>query len=621
MPPESPSIPHAVDHASLRGGRQLLVSGWVFDVDAPAERFVLRVGGVELPPASIRTMRGTRPDVSRHFGVPGSGRWGFTLVAELDAHAAGSLAAGQTMTLAVESRRGRASAVLAPAATASSAALVNATATYTEAERAEQRALLGFVGELSIETLPDVDVVAVDALQGFVRFHVDHAWVADDHRAAYVDGWCIDPDEVIAALHLRLGSRLSGDLRPTLHRYARADLGALFPGRSADDGRDGYAFFVELDEDGANATGAAPAASRGGAATERSAELLIVTRRGEVARVPLVPKPARSALEASKAMLRLLHPHDPSTFPLLTEVAYHGIARVARPHRPTADEVQVHAFGPAAPEAPSCTVLVPLYGRYDFLYHQLARFSHDPAMREVDLVYVVDDPSIHPGVLSMAAAIAPIYGLPFRVVHAGRNLGYAGANNLGARVARAPYLLLLNSDVLPLEPGWLPRLLAHARTLPDAGIVGVRLLYHDGTIQHDGMRCLRDALRDGLFWNHHPGKGLPPELLPRTDVERCELLTGACMLVERALYEQLSGLDDGFVLGDFEDSDFCLRVLAAGRTNYLVRDVVLHHLERQSQALFEDDSWRFKITLFNAVRYARRWAAELPALAARHEGA
>ena len=100
--------------------------------------------------------------------------------------------------------------------------------------------------------------------------------------------------------------------------------------------------------------------------------------------------------------------------------------------------------------------------------------------------------------------------MPFRVVHYGQNLGFAGANNVGAQLARAPLLLLLNSDVIPTAHGWISD--AGARLcsrFPAAGAVGPLLLFADGSVQHAGMRPLVDPALPGFIWNSHPGKGAP----------------------------------------------------------------------------------------------------------------
>jgi len=261
-----------------------------------------------------------------------------------------------------------------------------------------------------------------------------------------------------------------------------------------------------------------------------------------------------------------------------------------------------------ASATPGTTLIIPIHGRDDFIEHQLARFANDAELLEQDILYVIDDPRLHARVHASAERLARLYRVPFRTLYLARNLGYAGANNVGADHARGRYLLLLNSDVMPIDPGWLGRLHASAGERLDDALVGARLLYEDGTVQHDGMRFFRSPFHEGLWLNLHPGKGLPEALfdtgsaaLPR------EAVTGACLLIARHRWEQLGGLDERYVIGDFEDSDLCLKARAAGMEVLLCPSARLFHLERQSQALEGAGGWREELTWYNGWRHAGRW--------------
>jgi len=235
-------------------------------------------------------------------------------------------------------------------------------------------------------------------------------------------------------------------------------------------------------------------------------------------------------------------------------------------------------------------------------------------MREISLTgmfqlpsYVIDDPDIFDPARRLAAELARFYRLPLLLAYGQRNAGYAAACNLGAGLARGTHLLLLNSDVLPDRPGWLGALLAAYRRLPAPGVVAPRLLFEDGSLQHAGMRLVQQP--GGLWANTHPGKGLPDT--GSGSAQEFDVLSGACLLIARGLYQQAGGLSEDYILGDFEDSDLCLALRRRGRRNWLLPSVVLHHLERQSQNAIGDTAWRAGLTLYNAWRHSRRWAADL----------
>jgi GT2 family glycosyltransferase len=85
---------------------------------------------------------------------------------------------------------------------------------------------------------------------------------------------------------------------------------------------------------------------------------------------------------------------------------------------------------------------------------------------------------------------------------------------------------------------------------------------------------------------------------------------GAFMLMERRVANELGGFDESYAIGDFEDSDLCLRLAQRGLASAVDLDVTMYHLERQSQAGSEQ-RWRQNLTLHNAWQHEGRWGEEL----------
>jgi O-antigen biosynthesis protein len=268
--------------------------------------------------------------------------------------------------------------------------------------------------------------------------------------------------------------------------------------------------------------------------------------------------------------------------------------------------VDVHDLGvPVA--APQVSIIVPLYRRMDFVEPQLLKFSRDPWLRaHAEIIYVVDDPTLVEPMLMEAAAWFDLYQVPFRWVWGHANRGFSGANNLGVSVARADRLLFLNSDVFPTEPGWLAPMLEVLAQRPDLGLVAPLLLHTDGTVQHAGM-TFRWAHDLGVWTNIHPNQGLDPALCVPPGVREHSTVTGACVLLRRGDLAAVGGWDTGYLIGDFEDSDLCLRLRARGLGCACLNDVRLTHLERQSFSSLGDDGFRHAVVILNAVRQQQRW--------------
>jgi GT2 family glycosyltransferase len=91
-------------------------------------------------------------------------------------------------------------------------------------------------------------------------------------------------------------------------------------------------------------------------------------------------------------------------------------------------------------------------------------------------------------------------------------------------------------------------------------------------------------------------------------------VTAACLMIRRSTYDAVGGLDEGFLIGDFEDSDLCLKVKQQGLRIVCLSDVNLTHLERQSFTGIGANGFRERVARYNAWRHQRRWSKSIEAL-------
>ncbi len=446
--------------------------------------------------------------------------------------------------------------------------------------------------------------VEEQSLAKLLRFSVDYL-VPVDGVGVFLHGYLIDPQLQVQSLLLVVDQ---SNVIP-LHRLARTprpDIYEAFESESELDTVDlGFLCLV-------------PNAAVSSSTQAHSYELYVVTKSKQYVRYPIGPDTidrlgTHPTLSQIKTLLSIIHPST-SIHPFLEHIGPVIRGLWASRNRPEITPI-VQSFG-GSTEEPKVSVIVPLYGRYDFLRYQLALFANDPDFRTIDLLYVVDDPRIQRDVLKLATELHPLFRVPFRVLTTGHNLGYAGANNAGANVALGRYLVLLNSDVMPRSPGWVSRLTDIYESLSNPGALGVKLLYEDQSIQHAGMAFDKNAELGNLWTNQHPFKGQPDwrdhDGIPRP----VHAVTAACMFLSRSSFLELGGLDEAYILGDFEDSDLCLRLLASGRQNYYAPSVELYHLERQSQSLVSTQAWKHNLTLYNCWLHHERWSSTIEALQA-----
>jgi GT2 family glycosyltransferase len=152
---------------------------------------------------------------------------------------------------------------------------------------------------------------------------------------------------------------------------------------------------------------------------------------------------------------------------------------------------------------------------------------------------------------------------------------WSAMNNAAVRQARGEIIVLLNNDIDVINPGWLREMVTLAQQ-PDTGIVGARLLYPDGTLQHAGMTIGPGAVTGHLCRGaarHDPGDG---GMLRHT--RSVAAVTGACMVMRRAVFETVGGLESEHLPVTNNDLDLCLRVRARGwRVVCTPRAELYHH--------------------------------------------
>lgn len=263
-------------------------------------------------------------------------------------------------------------------------------------------------------------------------------------------------------------------------------------------------------------------------------------------------------------------------------------------------------------DEPDCSLIIPLYKEYGFIKAQLQNFFFDEDFKNVEVIYVLDRPEDAAAVEHLIKGLLRIYKVPVRLVVNSKNSGFAGASNLGASVASSDLLLFFNSDVVPTQSSWISNWISQHKSVASVGASGPRLLYADGSLQHAGLYSEQDLLP--WYTNHHYFKGYPGDFPGALENRSVQGVTGACLMMDKDLFEELDGFCDEFVVGDFEDSDLCLKALNAGRENHYFGDICLYHFERasmtQNQAYSKSGAVRY-----NGWLHTQKWQGLLPQLA------
>jgi len=193
-------------------------------------------------------------------------------------------------------------------------------------------------------------------------------------------------------------------------------------------------------------------------------------------------------------------------------------------------------------------------------------------------IHLVDNGSDDPEALAAFEALARAGQV---LLHRDpRPFNFSALNNAAVVRTDADLVCLLNNDIEALHPEWLEEMVSVA-IQPGVGAVGAKLLYPDGRIQHGGVLVGLHGAADHAYAGA-PGNapGYAQQLLVRREVSA---VTAACLVIRRALYLAVGGLDEEAFAVSFNDVDFCLKLRERGNRNVWTPHARLVHHESASR--------------------------------------
>ena len=241
--------------------------------------------------------------------------------------------------------------------------------------------------------------------------------------------------------------------------------------------------------------------------------------------------------------------------------------------------------------SPDLSVLIVNWNSREFLRKCLATIyatTHNLAFE----VIVVDNASFD-GAAEMVAAEFP----EVRFIQSQTNLGFARANNLAFEHSRGKAVLLLNPDTEILGDA-IPKMFSTLQALPDAGIVGCKLLNTDLSIQTPCIKRFPSILGEilSIEWLRlkWPGSRLwsiDPLFTDRPDPVRVDAVCGACQMIPREVFASVGGLSSKYFMYA-EDIEISSAALSHGKkTYYLGSAKIIHHGGQSSSGKDRGNRW------------------------------
>ncbi len=246
------------------------------------------------------------------------------------------------------------------------------------------------------------------------------------------------------------------------------------------------------------------------------------------------------------------------------------------------------------------SIIIPVYNKVEYTTKCLASIIENTPSNDYEII-IIDNASTD-GTLNYLKKKINAVNKKITVICNKDNLGFAKANNQGAKLAQGEYLLLLNNDTEVLT-GWLDPLVQILERDDSVGAVGAKLLFPDGPIQHAGVIIIGRNDSQALIARHvFQNMKKPP-----AEAGQCitfQAVTAACMLLKKTIFNEVSGFDESYWNGS-EDVDLCFKIQSLGKMIvYQPQSTVIHHESKSGKE-------RFVAIPKNNARLSEKWSKKI----------
>lgn len=257
------------------------------------------------------------------------------------------------------------------------------------------------------------------------------------------------------------------------------------------------------------------------------------------------------------------------------------------------------AYQLSGPE-PSVAIIIPTKNQFELLRKCVGSLRKRTSYHNYQIV-LVDNASDCPKALAYLSQLESSGAA--RVLRDSGPFNFSRLNNGAVREVESEFIVLLNNDIEIIEPAWLTDMVATAMQ-GDVGVVGAKLHYPDGSIQHAGIVLgIGGSAGHAFKQESKETLGYYFRAVVRSEFSA---LTGACLLVRRSVYEKVGGLDEDHFGIAFNDVDFCLKVKALNLRNVLCPGARLFHHESKSRG-YEDTPHKKARFAVERARLRQKW--------------
>lgn len=270
-------------------------------------------------------------------------------------------------------------------------------------------------------------------------------------------------------------------------------------------------------------------------------------------------------------------------------------AQVKQSRRPFTYNVSYDVQG-----SPLVSIIIPSKDHIDLLDQCVTSIINKTTYSNYEIV-IVENNSTDPATFTYYERLTNTYS-NIKVIYWEHEFNFSKLINFGAKNSAGDYLILLNNDTELITANWIETMLGHNQRA-EVGIVGVRLLYKDNTVQHAGL-CVTGTVAGHL--NRALPKGSYGYFALSDATQNLSAVTAACMMTTREAFDKVSGFTEKLAVA-FNDVDYCLKVRELNQLVVYTPEVELYHYESISRG--QEDTYEKKLRFQQEVSYMNSvWA-------------
>lgn len=248
------------------------------------------------------------------------------------------------------------------------------------------------------------------------------------------------------------------------------------------------------------------------------------------------------------------------------------------------------------------SIIIPTKDKQKYLEQCIDSIVNLSEYRNFEII-LIDNNSSEKGFFKLIDKYKNQKNFKFIYVRDEKAFNFSRLMNLGREHANGEYILLLNNDTQVISPDWMNAMIEHAQR-PEIGVVGCKLLFDDDTVQHAGVVIGLGGVASHAFLGDYvdePGYFHYKKLL-----NNYSALTAACILMRTSVYDEVNGFNEEFVV-EYNDVDFCLKVIEKGYRNLYVPHVSLYHYESISRGHPHATSEGYKRHVKEVNLFRKKW--------------